>query len=165
LSLNGGYQHVKATQTISQGGQNAVTNGDALTGSQPTVNAAAQYSFSAWDRPSYFRVDYNYTGRTARGLTATNGGSFNPQDSGYPFPPSAAQYFLAQDPSIKETSVRLGSQFGDWDVSVFCNNLFNSQPILGWTRSSITFANTPTGIISANTLRPRTTGITATLRF
>ena len=164
LTLNGGYQFAKATETIKSNpadptSLNTVTNGDALPGSQPVVNAAAQYSFNVADKPSYFRVDYNYTGRTAKGQL------FNPLDASYPIPPSNAPFVLYNNPSTKQTNVRLGTQLGNWDVSMFCNNLFNSQPLLNWNRNTITFSSIPTGMITANTLRPRTVGVTGVMRF
>ena len=165
LSVNGGYQFVKATQTITGGSTNIITNGDALPGSQPSVNAAAQYGFKIRELPSYFRVDFSYTGQTAKGQ------SFNPQDSSYPVAqvqgssPNYANLFLFQNPSIRQTNVRLGTHLGDWDVSMFCNNLFNYQELLNWNRSGLTFSSVPSGLIQANTLRPRTSGVTAVLRF
>ncbi len=163
LSLNSGYQYVEATSTIKSTptdptSLNVITKGDALPGSQPVVNAAAQYSFQLFERPSYFRVDYNYTGRTAKGA------SWNPQDSSYLLSPNT-QAFLYQTPSSTQTNVRLGEQFGSWDVSLFCNNLLNYQRYLGWSRNGITFNNIPSDLVQASTLRPRTAGVTATMRF
>ncbi len=162
LSLNGGYQMVKAKQTIlpAPGSQyHTVTAGDALDGSYPTVNAAAQYAFEIAEHASYFRVDYNYTGRTARGT------SFNPQDQDYPNPATNAPYTLFRDPPLHTTNVRLGSQFGNWDISLYSNNLFNAQPLLLQQRTTVTFAGVLSGQMEAQTLRPRTSGITAVYRY
>ena len=155
LTLNGGYQEVKATKTIrlGTGTQNAVTKGDKLPGTQPTVNAAAQYTFDLRELPSYLRLDVNYNGKAARDWT------FNPANSGY------NQYQLFEDPSVTLTNLRLGTHLGDWDVSLFCNNLFNEQPILNKGRSTLTFFGVPSGMLTANTVRPRTAGVTAVLRF
>jgi len=154
LSLNGSWQEVKAQETISTGGTlNIVTEGDYLNGSQPSANAAVQYTFDAWNLPSYLRADYSYSGRNKLGQF------FNPKNSGY------NEYTLFRDPDITQTNVRLGTQLGGWDVSLFVNNLFNEQPILGKNRATVTFFGIPSGLLSATTLRPRTAGVTAVMRF
>jgi iron complex outermembrane recepter protein len=154
LSANGSWQEVKAKETVATGGpRNIVTEGDYLNGSQPMANVGAQYTFDAWSLPSYLRADYSYTGRNKRGLL------FNPKNSGF------NQYTVFQDPGIAQTNVRLGTELGGWDVSLFVNNLFNEQPLFGRTRGTITTAGIPTGLLAAGTLRPRTAGITATMRF
>jgi iron complex outermembrane receptor protein len=153
LSVNGGYQSVKVEETVRLGAVNAVTEGDYLPGTQPRANAAAQYSFDMMERPAYFRVDFSYTGKAKKDDT------FNPLNSGY------NRFQLFEDPSFTETNVRLGASFGDWDVSLFVNNLFNEQPILNETRQSLTFFAVPSGLLSATTLRPRTAGVTAVMRF
>lgn len=172
LSANGGYQFVKVTETYKTNPTaefNTYTNGDALPGSYPTVNLAAQYSFVVADHPSYARVDYYYQGQTARGA------NFNPLDSSYPqradrlrgspLDPAYANAMNFRDPSIKNTNVRLGSQFGEWDVSLFCNNLFNYQPLLNEQRAAITFSSLLTSELTAMTVRPRTFGVTAVYRY
>jgi iron complex outermembrane recepter protein len=153
LSLNGGYQEVKAKETITSGSLNIVTKDDYLQGSQPTANAAAQYTFNVWEKASYLRADVSYTGKTKRGA------AFNPLNAGY----NVNQLF--ENPSYTLTNLRLGAELGDWDVSLFVNNLFNEQPILNENRGMLTFSSIPSGLLSATTLRPRTAGVTATLRF
>jgi iron complex outermembrane recepter protein len=154
LSLNGGYQEVKAKETINTGGvRNVITEDDYLTGTQPQANAAAQYTFNAMGLDSYARVDYSWIGMQKRGAL------FNPLNSGY----NVNTVFAS--PETKLTNLRVGTQLGGWDVSLFVNNLFNEQPILNRNRSTVTFGGIPTGLLSANTLRPRTVGLTATMRF
>jgi iron complex outermembrane recepter protein len=156
LSVNGGWQEVKVKETIPSGTRNLVTEGDYLQGTQPTANAAVQYTFDVLRLPSYFRLDTSYTGRTKKGAT------WNPQNAGYT---SLSPLTLFQDPSFTQTNVRLGTQLGDWDVSLFVNNLTNEQPLLFKNRTTLNFGSVPSGLLSATTLRPRTVGVTASMRF
>ena len=153
LTLNGGYQEVKAKETIVLGTKNVVTKDDYLTGSQPSANAAAQYSFDVGSLPSYARLDYSWTGQSKRGA------AWNPLNAGY----TAVSLF--ESPEIKLANLRIGTELGNWDVSLFINNLTNEQPILGKNRGLLTFNSVPSGLLSASTLRPRTIGLTASMRF
>jgi hypothetical protein len=62
------------------------------------------------------------------------------------------------------TSLRAGMKLGRFDVSVFAQNLFDTQPKLTQTQD----IGTPTGgtpLFYAITWRPRTVGLTATYNF
>jgi len=154
LSLNGGYQEVKAKETINTGGiRNVITEDDYLTGTQPQANFAANYTFNAFGLDSYARLDYSWVGMQKKGA------ALNPNNSGY------SEFNAFRSPETMLTNVRLGTQLGSWDVSLFVNNVFNEQPIIGINRATVTFGGIPTGLLSATTLRPRTAGVTASMRF
>ena len=158
LGLAAGYQYVESLQDILSGGSFLTKAGEKLPGTQPSVTLTGTYNFTVMQKPSYFHVDYTYTG--IQSGTSSQGTSLDPQIAGYT---AAAAEF--QDPSTKVANVRLGTNLDNWDVSVFVNNLFNSQPLLGETRGTVGFTSTPTGEITATTLRPRTIGVTGIYRF
>jgi outer membrane receptor protein involved in Fe transport len=109
----------------------------------------------------YFRADYQYQAAYPR--------SFGPGTNGF-FPD-----VYAGDATFY-TSIRGGVRTGRWDISMFVNNLFNSQDILSVNanggRGSCTFVNgaittcaRDTPYQKQTTFRPRTAGVTATLRY
>jgi iron complex outermembrane receptor protein len=57
---------------------------------------------------------------------------------------------------------RLGMRRGPFDVSLFCNNLFNSHPLMDLAHGG---GGNPRYLWTADTLRPRTVGLTATYRY
>jgi outer membrane receptor protein involved in Fe transport len=113
-----------------------------------TAAVDAQYSFSAFDHDSYFRVNYNYADGLNHGLSWQNpqSGNYNPTVKGLP---------IRQDLTLK-----LGTHFGALDVALFCNNALDEHPLLGHghaTRSN--------PIYTAYAIRPRTLGLTASYRY
>jgi hypothetical protein len=59
-------------------------------------------------------------------------------------------------------------KLGGWDVSAFCDNLFNTHPIVNYALAQadpFNPAGPPTPQQNAFTFRPRTVGITATFRL
>jgi iron complex outermembrane recepter protein len=162
LSASLGYADAHYTQTISPFDADTgavltkpdgtaielVGEDDALNGSAVTAHAAAQFTFDAFQLPSYARVDYSYQGQNDK--TAL----LNPASPGYD--PTS----LWRNPSYSEVNLRLGSTFNGVDVSLFVNNLLDENPLLGRTR---VYQGSP--IITAQTLRPRTFGITAVYRY
>jgi iron complex outermembrane recepter protein len=110
--------------------------------------ASGQYEFNAFQRPTYFRVDYSYIGKnTAR--TPQQDPVTNVYDPG-----------LVTDSSIRLLEARLGMRFGGVDVSVFGRNLLNDAPVLGVNHDA---AGDP--LYYATTIRPRSIGLTATYRY
>jgi len=164
LSATAGYAKVQATQTIpvpdpndpsgvqhnAQGQPMLVTrDGAILPGSNTTVNLAAQYSFTAFDNPSYARADFRYVGTPSKGDT---------------WDPNSAQYLgefnLFKTPTLKTVNLRIGTQINDWDISLFVNNLTNTQPIMRMRpESSLAWM---TGSVMT---RPREMGFTAVYRY
>lgn len=163
LSLNGGYAKVQSTSTIpvpdsddptkpkldAQGRKVLITRkGAILPGSHTTATFAAQYSFTAFEKPSYARLDYQYSG------TPSKGDNWDPQSSQY-----SGAAMLFETPAINTANLRVGTRVNDWDVSLYVNNLTNSQPIFkSRVQSGVAW-------MTGSTIAPRTAGVTAVFRY
>ena len=64
------------------------------------------------------------------------------------------------EPSTNLLTLRAGSKFDRFDVSVFADNVLNSHP-----RLDLNHQDEFTVLYEASTLRPRTFGITATYQY
>jgi outer membrane receptor protein involved in Fe transport len=118
-----------------------------------TVALGAQFNFTALDRKSFVRLDYEYWGHsdklspTEDPRTVTFTGAFT-------------------TPAYSFVTARAGMQFGGWNVSAFVDNVFNTHPqILDSSDAFSVFdqfnPNPPSQLITSYTLRPRTIGLTA----
>ncbi len=59
-------------------------------------------------------------------------------------------------------------KFGSWQISAFCDNLFDAHPVINYAQAqadSFNPAGPPTPQQNNYTFRPRTFGITATLHL
>jgi len=117
-----------------------------------------QWNFGALGKPAYLRVDDNFTGKQS-GISS-QGISLDPNVAGWTA--TAAEF---RDPSVNLANLRLGVNLDAWNVSLFVNNVFNTQPLLGKTRGTVTLFGVPTGEITATTVRPRTVGVTGVYKF
>jgi iron complex outermembrane receptor protein len=124
-----------------------------------TVALGAQYDFKLAQRSAFIRMDWEYTARNPW-LAAT-------QD------PGTAQ-FDANTYTLSAThfaSLRSGITLGDFQVALFCDNLFDSHTTINYELSQ-TDANNPSfNVLQPTSLqqndytwRPRTIGITASFR-
>jgi len=154
LSLAVGHNKAKYTSTVDGPGTTAagprriiVADGDTLGGAPWTIALSADYHFEAFGVPAYVRGDTSYA--------AANKGLLPAQD------PRTTSYdaTIIQPPATYLTNVRAGVELGDWDVSVFADNLFDSHPVLSRSRESRTAP-----LFFLQTFRPRTVGVTATIR-
>ena len=127
-------------------------------GTNPPWSASAglQYNWTWGGHDAFARVDYEYTGRNNWPATV--------QD------PATTQYspFTYTLSSTSFASFRSGITFGNVQVSLFVDNLFDSRTITNYQLSQ-NDANGPTGLSNsvqqnAYTFRPRTIGLTATYR-
>ena len=57
-------------------------------------------------------------------------------------------------------NLRLGAYLGEWNLSVFANNVTNDEPVLSRDHDTL-----HSSIFTSFTYRPRTLGVTAALRF
>jgi iron complex outermembrane recepter protein len=167
LGLSVGYNDAKFTQTVqavaagslpptSAPSPNLVTNGDHIAGWPWNVAFSAQYSFLVFgDRDGYIRADYQYQARQTS-LTAQN----DPANGGF------QAWNVFQLPQTSQLSVRSGVRWQGFDVSLFCNNLTDTHPVLSQT-PSIKNAGVPAELLDYQytTFRPRTYGVTASYRF
>jgi outer membrane receptor protein involved in Fe transport len=165
-----GYTSARFTQTSAG---NRAVDGDAISGeaginyspgTNPpwTIAIGPQYDFTIMEHDAFVRADWEYTSRNPWLAPVQD-----PRSS--QFDPNS--YTL---PSTSFTSVRAGVKLGSWQVSAFCDNLFDSQTVVNYAQVQIDAFNpsyladryAPTSVQQNNfTFRPRTFGITATLRL
>ena len=123
-----------------------------------TIALAPQYNFKAFEHSAFVRIDWEYTSR-------------NPWLSPVQDPNNSSQYeygFSTTLPSTSFTSLRTGVKLGGWDVSAFCDNLFNKFPVENYAQTQadgFNPAGPPTPQQNNFTFRPRTFGITATIHM
>ncbi|HEY1710931.1 MAG TPA: TonB-dependent receptor [Rhizomicrobium sp.] len=131
-----------------KGVQPLTVKGEALPGSPWTASVGGQYNTSVWGRDAYIRADYEFTGKAygTGGGYAAGTSSFDPS--------------LVPDPAYSQVSLRAAMQFGNLNMALFANNLFNAHPQL-----DLNHQDQFTELFEAITLRPRTVGITATYKY
>jgi iron complex outermembrane recepter protein len=138
------------------------SNGDAISGqaaidyapgTNPPYTAAlgAEYSFRVASHDAFMRADWEYQSR-------------NPWLAGQQDPRNAAQYnpFSYSLASTSFTSVRAGIYVGQWQLSLFVDNLFDSHRVTNYALGQPSGA--PTVQENDYTYRPRTVGINANWR-
>jgi outer membrane receptor protein involved in Fe transport len=165
-----GYTSARFTKT-SLG--NLAEAGDAISGEAAinyspgtnppwTLAVGPQYDFKAFEHDAFVRADWEYTSRNPwlAPVQDVNSSQFNPNS-----------YTL---PATSFTSLRAGVKLGGWQVSLFCDNLFDSHTVLNYAQvqidsfnpSSVANPNAATSVQQNNfTYRPRTIGITGTFRM
>ncbi len=149
---------VQAGDAIS--GEAAIDGGP---GTNPpyTVSVGGQYNFKLAAHDAFMRMDWEYTAR--------NHWLAGVQD------PASTQYTPQTYPlsSTSFASARGGITLGNWQVALFCDNLFDSRTTINYQLSQVD-ANNPAFAAdpaiqtlqqNAYTWRPRTIGITATFRL
>ncbi len=140
--------------------------GDAISGQasinlNPGTNApwtgsiGAQYDFKAGDRPAYVRFDYQFQSR--------NNWLSNLQDTG------TSQFNRDSYPvsSTKFAQFRTGVTLGTWNVAAFVDNVFDTHTVTNYMlgqADSFNPAGPPPEQQNQYTFRPRTIGLTATMR-
>jgi iron complex outermembrane recepter protein len=118
-----------------------------------TVALGAQYNFSALDRKSFVRLDYEYWGHSDK---------LSPTED----PRTATFVGAFTTPAYSYVTARAGTTFGNWTVSAFVDNVFNTHPQIldssdAFSVKDVFNPNPPSQLITSYTLRPRTTGLTA----
>jgi outer membrane receptor protein involved in Fe transport len=119
------------------------------------VAVGAQYDFQAADRPAFVRFDYQYQSR--------NNWLSNLQDPG-------TSQFNANTYTLGSTvfaQLRAGVTLGNWGVSAFVDNLFDTHAITNYQLGQADSFNPvpPTEQQNQYTFRPRTFGLSATLHL
>ncbi len=162
LEASVGYTDARYTRTSA-----GATAGDAISGeaainyspgTNPPWNIAVgpQYSFPLAGRDAFVRLDWEYTSR-------------NPWMAAVQDPNNVNQYdpYSYTLPATSFTSLRTGIKLGAWQVAAFCDNLFDSHAILNYALAQNDYNNPagpPTPQQNAFTFRPRTFGLTLTMR-
>jgi len=149
-----GYTDAHYTSTAVAGGLLLARKGDKLPGSPWQFAIGAQYNTNLMAHDAFFRVDYQFASKET-GVTPSrdpfvdpvygNVSSFDPANVGAP--------------ETNVVQIRAGMTFGDFNVALFADNLFDAHPRLTYSHQ-----DSDTLLFEATTLRPRTIGITATYR-
>ena len=141
------------------------TNGDALLGAPWTFTASGEYHFPDWQgHEPYLRLDFSHATAQHSLLQGQdpNNGLFDTTLPGLPV--------------INNLSLRAGVRFDGLDLSVYANNVTNSDPLMFEARDIAPLPGKPgTGasdlgpntddLYFARGVRPRTIGMTATYRY
>lgn len=165
LNLATGYTNARYTRNSPHAG--LASAGDAISGeaaidyapglySPWTVSVGGQYNFSLGSSAAFVRADWEYESR-------------NPWPSTLQDPLSSQYYpYTYTLPSTTFASLRAGVTLGDWMVAAFVENVTNSRTVTNYQLGSADYFN-PDGPPSVQendyTFRPRTIGITGTLRI
>ncbi|HEX3842856.1 MAG TPA: TonB-dependent receptor [Steroidobacteraceae bacterium] len=165
LDFATGYTNARYTRNSPHAG--LASAGDAISGeaaidyapglySPWTVSLGAQYNFSLGSSAAFVRGDWEYESR-------------NPWPSTLQDPLSSQYYpYTYTLPSTIFASLRAGVTLGDWMVAAFVENLTNTHTVTNYQLGSADYFN-PDGPPSVQendyTFRPRTIGITGTLRI
>lgn len=149
LEMSLGYTDAKFSKTALDAAGDVLDNkGDSLDVAPWTLTLAAQYGFKVLERDGFLRVDYEFSSKRTAPV---------PNED-----PATAFYDpgLVPDPETHQVSLRAGVNLGRWDVALYANNLLNAHPRLGYTHQ-----DSGTALYEATTLRPRTIGMSATVKY
>ena len=152
LDASVGYTDARYSSTILgaplANGQRGiiVAEGDRLNVAPWSVNLAGDYEFPLGgdDLQGYVHADYDYRSAFRFGSPTTI--SYDPLDD--------------RRESSHFVSARVGVRHGDLDVSAFVTNLFNSTDVLSRTHDTL-----GSDLLRDVTFRPRTLGLTASMRY
>ena len=154
LSGSVGYTNAKYSKTLGSNGTTIVNKGDTV-GSPPTgttpwvLDASAEYDFGFAGRDFYIRLDDTYRSHQSGQAANLDDPTSLGYDPNIPF-----------DPATNLLNLRLGTALGGADLSIFVNNVLNSQPLLQRTH------DTPKSpLYYDQTFRPMTAGATVSYRF
>jgi iron complex outermembrane receptor protein len=148
LNVSLGYTDSHYTGTSVSAGLVQAVKGDKLPGSPWTFSLGAQYTAPVLGHDSFVRLDYEFTSRET-GLTPDRDPLTTLFDEG-----------LVPEPETNVVTLRVGTTLDRFSVSVFADNLLNSHPQL-----NLNHQDSSTLLFEAQTLRPRTIGITAAYRY
>jgi len=153
-SLALAYADARYTRTLTEGGSLTVGEGDAV-GNLPHV-------VSPWNIAAALVYTVPLTNGTIAELTAQD--IFRSRNPGpFPYDNPASAYSApgnVPDPSTNLVNLRAGLRWAHCDVALFVNNALDAQPTIQRTSG---ISGSP--VFFATTLRPRTVGLSATLRF
>lgn len=129
---------------------NIANAGDAIAGAPFTVSGGVQYDFTMGSHDGFFRVDDEYAGHLHAHTIQTDpiGGLISADSN------------LVNNPETNQASARLGLTLGKMDWAAFVNNMFNAHPQLDLSHS-----DQWTALYNANTFRPRTWGLSLSMKY
>jgi outer membrane receptor protein involved in Fe transport len=173
LSLESSFGYTDARYTTTtylgplQSGAPVVVAGDAVAGpngigtgySIPpySISLGLEYKFRTFEHESFVRGDWEYI--------AGDKWLHPAQD------PNTASYDPTSLPTERESfaSLRAGTKLGNWQVSLFMDNVFDSHTILNYNHQTNSYSDA--GVLLASpayryiSYRPRTLGVTAVFRY
>ncbi len=151
LDASVGYTDAKFTTTsFDANGDLLNEKGDALDADTGpwTFTIGAQYNFTAMGQPAFVRVDDEYNSRRTTPIPN--------EDSRTAFYDPG----LRPNPAVNQVSGRASITVNRWDFALFANNIFNAHP-----RLNLQHEDAQTLLYEAETLRPRTVGLSAGYKF
>ncbi|HEY3851582.1 MAG TPA: TonB-dependent receptor [Steroidobacteraceae bacterium] len=170
LESSFGYTDARYTTTTYLGpvktGAPVVVAGDAVAGANGigtgysippySIALGLEYKFRAFEHESFVRGDWEYI--------AGDKWAHPTQD------PNTASYDPTSLPTERESfaSLRAGTKLGDWAVSLFMDNVFDSHTILNYNHQTNSYSDA--GVLLASpayryiSYRPRTIGVTVVFR-
>jgi outer membrane receptor protein involved in Fe transport len=144
-----GYNDARFSETIAPAGRITVLDGTAIPGPGWTLAVGGQYDFQAFGVDSFVRADWQHAGKQ-RGLSSTQDPRIpRTYDANIPVPP-ATDY----------VTLRAGSRFENVEVSVFVDNLLDSNEILSRSHRARTWP-----AYFQSTWRPRTVSFIVAYRY
>ena len=145
-----GYTEARFSKTTYAGSEPtaALANkGDTIPDIVPwSVTVGAQYDFTLGGADGFVRSDYQFASRNPYLTAAQNNATGDPA--------------LINNPQTDQLSARAGLTFGRFQAQVFANNLLNTAPQL-----NLTHQDQFTALFEAETLRPRTIGMSLGYKF
>ena len=122
--------------------------GDSLNIVPWTVTLGAQYNFLVEDNAAFVRADYEFSSQRHRPIPNEDPTTEN-FDSG-----------LRPDPATHELALRAGITLSNWEFNLFMENVLNAHPQL-----NLAHQDSGTALFTAESLRPRTTGVSVSYRY
>lgn len=147
LTLGASVGYADAKFTTNTFGANSIvirSKGEPLPIAPWQIALSGQYDFTAFNRDTYFRVDYQYLSHDDTPLD----------------PVPTTDFTIPRAPASNNLDLRFGVKFGGFDLSVFAQNLTNQHPEYGRYRDSASTFN-----YRGVTVRPRTFGLTGVFRY
>ena len=151
FDLSVGYTDAYFTTTsLDANGDVLNVRGDSIVAENGpwTVSLGGQYNFEAWGRQAFVRLDDAFNSRRTRPIP-------NEDPNTAFFDPG-----LRPNPPVNQLYARAGVTIQRWDFAVYANNLANAHPQL-----ALQHQDSATLLYEAETLRPRTVGMSANYRF
>jgi outer membrane receptor protein involved in Fe transport len=157
-AANGIYPVVRAGDAVA--GPNGIGTGYSIP--PYSISLGLEYKFRAFEHESFVRGDWEYIAGDKW---------LHPSQDGTPGAPNTASYDETSLPTERESfaSLRAGTKFGDWSVSLFMDNVFDSHTILNYNHQTNSIADDNVTLLASPayryiSYRPRTIGITAVFR-
>ena len=153
------------------GGPNGIGTGYSIPPWSATIGA--EYKFGVLEHEAFLRLDYEYIAADKWTHASLEGTPAVTLADGTVIPEvkRTSTYDETAFPQARQSfaSARLGANLGDWALSLFVDNLTDSHTIINFNHQTPS-QDPNTGVLFASpayryiTYRPRTIGITATLR-